>query len=202
MVSFIDRRRASARPRHDPRQRGRRDPHRPPLRDAGHGVLRRAGDGARLVRLLQHARRRSTGSLGSSVRGACHRRCSADGPERPLPRRDPRSQPQSAQFPAACPTPTASAEGFNPLCGDRLTLYVRLDGDRISDVSLRGQGCAISVASASLMTESREGQDVATRALALFARVHSLADRRGRRSRRATSASSARCPACASSRRA
>ena len=40
------------------------------------------------------------------------------------------------------------AEGFNPLCGDRLTLFVKLDGDRISDVSFQGSGCAISVASA------------------------------------------------------
>jgi len=46
------------------------------------------------------------------------------------------------------------ADGYNPLCGDKLTVYVRLDGERIADVSFHGSGCAISVASASLLTES------------------------------------------------
>lgn len=45
------------------------------------------------------------------------------------------------------------AEGYNPLCGDQLTVYLMLDGDRITDVKFEGTGCAISVASASLMTE-------------------------------------------------
>lgn len=44
------------------------------------------------------------------------------------------------------------AEGYNPLCGDQLRVWVKLDGDRISDVSFEGSGCAISKASASLMT--------------------------------------------------
>jgi nitrogen fixation NifU-like protein len=58
------------------------------------------------------------------------------------------------------PMPEADrhAEGFNPLCGDRLTLYVKLDGDLIADVSFQGSGCAISVASASLLTESVKGR--------------------------------------------
>ena len=47
-----------------------------------------------------------------------------------------------------------SAEGYNPLCGDRLTVYLRMDGDLIADASFQGEGCAISKASASLMTES------------------------------------------------
>lgn len=47
-----------------------------------------------------------------------------------------------------------SVEGYNPLCGDRLTVYVRMAGDVISDASFQGEGCAISKASASLMTES------------------------------------------------
>lgn len=49
--------------------------------------------------------------------------------------------------------PTAEAGGNNPLCGDRITVYVKLDGDRISDVRFNARGCAISVASASMMTE-------------------------------------------------
>jgi len=59
------------------------------------------------------------------------------------------------------------AEGFNPLCGDRLTVYVRVDHDVISDVSFQGSGCAISKASASLMTEQVKGKTVAD-AIGLF----------------------------------
>ncbi|HMB60623.1 MAG TPA: SUF system NifU family Fe-S cluster assembly protein, partial [Xanthomonadales bacterium] len=44
-------------------------------------------------------------------------------------------------------------DGFNPLCGDRMTLFLKLDGNIVSDASFQGQGCAISTASASLMTE-------------------------------------------------
>ena len=49
-------------------------------------------------------------------------------------------------------------EGFNPLCGDRLTLYLKVAGDRIGDIRFDGTGCAISVASASLMTEAMKGK--------------------------------------------
>ncbi len=65
------------------------------------------------------------------------------------------------------------AEGFNPLCGDRLTLYLHLDGDRIADASFQGSGCAISKASASLMTESVKGKTVAE-AERLFERFHRM----------------------------
>jgi nitrogen fixation protein NifU and related proteins len=64
-------------------------------------------------------------------------------------------------------------EGYNPLCGDRLTLYVSLDGDRISDVAFQGSGCAISKASASLMTEALKGKTI-DEARALFARFHDM----------------------------
>lgn len=70
-------------------------------------------------------------------------------------------------------TPRTEAEGYNPLCGDHLTVYLRRDGDRIGDISFQGTGCAISVASASLMTEALRGRTVAE-AEALFARVHEL----------------------------
>ncbi len=53
------------------------------------------------------------------------------------------------------------AEGFNPLCGDKLMLYLKLDGDVIGDASFQGSGCAISVASASLLTERLKGMKVA-----------------------------------------
>lgn len=67
----------------------------------------------------------------------------------------------------------AGAEGFNPLCGDRLSLRLRLAGDRIADIRFEGQGCAISTASASLMTEAVKGKTRAE-ALVLFGRVHRL----------------------------
>ncbi|HET9372416.1 MAG TPA: SUF system NifU family Fe-S cluster assembly protein [Vicinamibacterales bacterium] len=56
---------------------------------------------------------------------------------------------------------TATADGHNPLCGDRLRLYLRLEGDRIADVSFEGSGCAISKASASLMTDAVKGKSIA-----------------------------------------
>jgi len=66
-----------------------------------------------------------------------------------------------------------AAEGFNPLCGDRLTLKIKLCGDRIEDIRFEGQGCAISTASASLMTEAVKGKSRA-QALDMFDRVHRL----------------------------
>jgi nitrogen fixation NifU-like protein len=55
----------------------------------------------------------------------------------------------------------AQADGHNPLCGDKLTVYLTLAGDRISDVRFDGSGCAISIASASLLTEAVRGKTVA-----------------------------------------
>lgn len=51
-----------------------------------------------------------------------------------------------------------TAEGHNPLCGDNVTVYIHMDGDRVSSVAFEGQGCAISTASASLMTEAVKGK--------------------------------------------
>ena len=51
-------------------------------------------------------------------------------------------------------TANHKAEGFNPLCGDRFTVYLDLEGDSIRDISFQGSGCAISKASASMMTQS------------------------------------------------
>lgn len=56
---------------------------------------------------------------------------------------------------------TRVVEGHNPLCGDHLHLYVKLEGERIADVSFVGEGCAISTASASLLTEALKGKSVA-----------------------------------------
>lgn len=66
-----------------------------------------------------------------------------------------------------------TAEGYNPLCGDRIILYVRLDGDTIADVGFQGEGCAISRASASMMTAALKGK-TRTEAEALFDTFHHL----------------------------
>ncbi|HLF16927.1 MAG TPA: SUF system NifU family Fe-S cluster assembly protein [Candidatus Thermoplasmatota archaeon] len=71
-----------------------------------------------------------------------------------------------------------SLEGYNPLCGDRVTVYVRLDGDRIADVSFTGSGCAIDTAAASLMTEAVKGKTTAE-VEALYADFHRLVLREG-----------------------
>src|SRR5947208_16155151 len=64
-------------------------------------------------------------------------------------------------------------EGRNPLCGDALTLWLKLDGDRVSDASFQGSGCAISRASASLMTEAVKGK-TRSEAEALYDRFHAM----------------------------
>ena len=67
--------------------------------------------------------------------------------------------------------PTHTARGHNPLCGDRVTVYLTLEGDRIADVAFEGRGCAISTASSSLMTEVLTGKTLAE-AQALFTQFH------------------------------
>jgi nitrogen fixation NifU-like protein len=68
---------------------------------------------------------------------------------------------------------SAKQEGYNPLCGDRLTLFLTLDGDMITDAAFQGIGCAISKASASLMTDAVKGKTVAD-ARALFEQFHAM----------------------------
>ena len=67
----------------------------------------------------------------------------------------------------------ASADGVNPLCGDRLTLRLKLAADKIEEIRFEGQGCAISTASASLMTESLKGKS-REEALKLLDKFHEL----------------------------
>ncbi len=64
-------------------------------------------------------------------------------------------------------------EGVNPLCGDRMTLYVKLNGDTVQDIRFKGTGCAISVASSSLMTERVKGASLQEN-LALFEKIHEM----------------------------
>jgi nitrogen fixation NifU-like protein len=70
----------------------------------------------------------------------------------------------------------AHAEGVNPLCGDQLDLYVNLDGERLRELRFEGKGCAISVASASLMTEALKGR-TREEARRYFEAVHALLTR-------------------------
>ncbi len=65
------------------------------------------------------------------------------------------------------------AEGYNPLCGDHFTVYLDLEGDAIQDVSFQGSGCAISKASASMMTQSVKGKSK-EEAASLFEQFHKL----------------------------
>jgi nitrogen fixation NifU-like protein len=65
------------------------------------------------------------------------------------------------------------AEGYNPLCGDRVTVFLKIDDDRISEITFEGSGCAISKASASLMTDRLKGSSLAE-ARTLFDRFHKM----------------------------
>jgi nitrogen fixation NifU-like protein len=72
----------------------------------------------------------------------------------------------------------AQAAGHNPLCGDKLDITLRLNGDRLEDLRFEGQGCAISTASASLMTEAVKGHTRAEIA-ELYEEIHALLTDRG-----------------------
>jgi nitrogen fixation NifU-like protein len=65
------------------------------------------------------------------------------------------------------------ADGFNPLCGDRISVYMQIEGDTVRDIGFVGTGCAISTASASMMTESLKGKTEAE-VKAIFERFHQL----------------------------
>jgi nitrogen fixation NifU-like protein len=73
----------------------------------------------------------------------------------------------------AMPGANRKAVGHNPLCGDRATVYLQVEGDVVKDASFEGAGCSISTASASMMTDALKGRTVAE-ALRLFERFHEL----------------------------
>jgi nitrogen fixation protein NifU and related proteins len=68
--------------------------------------------------------------------------------------------------------------GYNPLCGDKFTVYVKMNGDRVENVKFEGSGCAISTASASMMTEKFKGK-TREEAEALFEQFHRLVTGKG-----------------------
>jgi nitrogen fixation NifU-like protein len=78
--------------------------------------------------------------------------------------------PRNYREPAAT---NQRAEGFNPLCGDRFTVYLDVEGDAIRDIGFQGSGCAISKASASMMTQAVKGKSKAE-AQKLFEKFHKL----------------------------
>jgi nitrogen fixation NifU-like protein len=70
-------------------------------------------------------------------------------------------------------TPSHTAEGHNPLCGDQLTIYLAMENDEVKDVAFEGSGCAISKASASMMTQAVKGKSK-EQAEKLFTEFHSM----------------------------
>ena len=157
------RRRAPARYRDDPRSRRRGHPRRPPLLSAVDGAARRARDRACLAGALQHARRhRRAGAV--AARGAGGVRVSVETPD--LYQQvilDHNRHPRNLRVIDG----GRRGEGNNPICGDRVTVHLRIEGDVIRDASFQASACAIVKASASLMTESVKARTVAdARALA------------------------------------
>jgi nitrogen fixation NifU-like protein len=73
----------------------------------------------------------------------------------------------------AMPAPTHRAEGHNPLCGDRVVVFAKVEGGTVREATFQGQGCAISTASTSLMTEAVRGK-TREEVHALFERFHDL----------------------------
>jgi nitrogen fixation protein NifU and related proteins len=71
------------------------------------------------------------------------------------------------------PDANCTAQGHNPLCGDNYTLYAKMDGDTVKELTFQGSGCAISKASASILTESLKGKSRAE-VKALFTKVHEM----------------------------
>ncbi len=163
---------------------GRGDPRRAPLRDAPDDALRHPRHRARLARPVQRLRRpRRIGRLDPQGAEPC------SDPRRHAPREshmtdmqdslrelyqevifDHNRNPRNYR-----PLPAAShhADGHNPLCGDQLTVYLQLEDGIVREASFVGHGCAISTASASLMTEAVKGKPVAE-VEALFSDVHAL----------------------------
>jgi len=84
--------------------------------------------------------------------------------------RDHSKQPRNCH---ALEDATRKAEGFNPFCGDRVTVYLKIEDDVVQDISFQGTGCAISTASASMMTESLKGKS-REEVEHLFERFHDL----------------------------
>ena len=149
--------RACSRCRHDPRSRRRGGARRPSLRHAGDATLRRAGDHAGVFRVLQYDAKKSTcwckrdpsgleGVWLMSELDELYQEVILDHNKSPRNFR-------------VMTNANRKAEGYNPLCGDHVTVFLRLEDGVIKDISFQGSGCAISKASASMMTAELKGKN-------------------------------------------
>jgi nitrogen fixation NifU-like protein len=127
------------------------------LRHAAYESLRRAGHRARVVCILQYE--------GRDRHAGCGDRQSAGGIRLISDLRDlyqetildHNKRPRNFK---KLENANRSADGYNPLCGDKVKVYLRVEDGRVKDLSFEGSGCAISKASASVMTESLKGKSV------------------------------------------
>src|SRR5262249_10527527 len=155
------------------RSRWSRRPDRSSLRPACHGAIRRACDHASVAGVLQL--QSGVGCFGARHSSCAETFCSMNDIEladlyQELIVDHSRRPRNFRQLQHA----THQAEGFNPLCGDKVKVYLDLENDTVRDVSFEGEGCAISKASASLMTESIKGKSK-TEVETLFIRFRDLA---------------------------
>ena len=161
---------SSARHRYDRGSGGGRGQDGPPLRAAGHGAVRHRGHRPRVAGDVQHQ--------GRSGRARPRAREGARGVQLMSELKDlyqevildHNKRPRNYH---AVENASHSAEGYNPLCGDRLNLYLKVEDGVVTDVGFQGAGCAISKASASLMTDSIKGRPVAE-VRDLFQRFHAM----------------------------
>ncbi len=142
-------------PHDHPRPGGNCYPNGASLRPARNAALRHRGHGARFVRPLQHQRRSGCSGRGHPE-GAGGIRLMPD--LRELYQEIILEHNKAPRNYRKLATANHRAEGYNPLCGDHFTVYLDLEGDSIRDISFQGSGCAISKASASLMTQSVKGK--------------------------------------------
>ncbi len=149
-------------------QHGHRRPHRPPLRAAGDGPFPDTRHHPRVAGVLQHHRRdRFAGGRPAQSEGDFLLMVDDLYQETIL---DHSKRPRNFH---AMDDANRKAEGYNPLCGDKLKLFLRVEDDIVKEASFLGAGCAISTASASLMTESLKGKTRAE-ALKLLDEFHEL----------------------------
>src|SRR5262249_26020790 len=144
-----------ARHRHHPRPGRHRPADRPSLHAAAHGSFQRSGDRTGRPGLLQYLRgdRRPGPRAVQGERGA--RLMSDLGELYQDLIKDHSKRPRNFRV---LENADRQLEGYNPLCGDRFTVYLKMDGDVVKDVTFQGAGCAISTASASIMTQSLKGK--------------------------------------------
>src|SRR5690606_5427559 len=144
---------------HDPRSGRSGGPGRASLRSAGHGAVRPRRDGPRLPRAVQRSRRhRRPGGGAAQGPRAVRIAEGAMSDLRELYQEVVLDHGRNPRNFRSMDSPDRQSVGFNPLCGDKLTVYVRYRDEVVEDVSFQGSGCAISTASASLLTEAVRGK--------------------------------------------